>query len=124
MKKLVLLLSLVVVALLMSSCTYFFYSQDGHLGYYPGAVGVPVGSFSASREQWYLLSPLWFPFSEPNKHLDEMIIPEVVKYNGSFAKDLKIGYGFTFIDYLITFFTGGVLGRNTITVDGQVFRNF
>jgi len=124
MKKMVLVLSLAVVVLLMSSCSYFFYSQDGNLGYYPGATGIPVGSFSATREQWYVLSPLWFPFTEPNKRLDEVILPEMVKHNGSFVKDLKISYGFTFIDYLITAVTGGWLGRNTITVQGQVFRNF
>ena len=124
MKKMVLVLSLAVVVLLMSSCSYFFYSQDGNLGYYPGATGIPVGSFSATREQWYVLSPLWFPFTEPNKRLDEVILPEMVKHNGSFVKDLKISYGYTFIDYLITYVTGGLLGRNTLTVEGQVFRNF
>jgi hypothetical protein len=124
MKNVILVLILAVVILFMSSCTYYFRTQDGNLGYYPGATGVPVGSFQAVREQWYVLSPLWFPFSEPNKKLDEMIVPEMVKYNGSFVKDLNIGYGFTFVDYLITYITGGLLGRNTITVDGQIYRNF
>lgn len=123
MRSLIVIMVLAVVVLFMGSCTYYLQTQDGNLGYYPGATGIPVGAFKTTREQWYLISPLLVPFSEPNKKLDEMIIPEMVKYNGTFAKELKIGYGFTFVDFLISYLIY-VVGRQTITVEGQIYRNF
>jgi len=122
LKKMGLAVALALIIFAFSSCSVVFQSEDGNLGYFPQASGRPVGSFSESGELWYLISPMLYNFSDTNLKLDQMIRTGLAPYRADFAKNLKIIEGYTVVDLLITYLTGGILGRETITVEGQAYQ--
>jgi len=121
MKKVFFAVSFFIMALIFSSCSLVFQSGDGNLGYFPQATGYPMGYFENTAEFWYVLSPFIAPLSEPYSNIENMIRPKLVEKGADFAKDVKIGYGFTVVDMLINYFVPFV-GRDTITVEGQAFK--
>lgn len=121
MKKWVLAGMLVLMVLFSGSCTYMLQSQDGHLGYYPMSTGTRVGSFTEEEEQWFLLSPYLYNFSEPNKSVDLMVRRGLMTSGGDFAKDLRVGTGYTVFDFVISYFVP-VVGRHMIYVEGDAYR--
>ena len=121
LKKIWILIALVLILFAFSSCSVVFQSQDGNLGYFPQASGRPVGSFSESGELWYIISPMLFNLNDTNLKLDQMIRTGLSPYRADFAKNLKIIEGFTFVDFLISYFVP-VIGRETITVEGEAYQ--
>jgi len=121
LKKIILASILVALIMTFTSCSVIFQSQDGNLGYFPEASGQPVGSFSESKELWYVISPMLLNLNDTNLKLDELIRTGLAPYKADFAKDVKIIEGYTFFDFVISYFVP-IIGRETITVEGEAYQ--
>ena len=72
--------------------------------------------FAVEKQAFWLfwgLTPLVMP------EVDEVVGAEVADHAG--VQNLKITTEYTFIDYLISFFTTGFLHSRTVTIEGEVY---
>jgi hypothetical protein len=62
-----------------------------------------------------------FNLNDTNLKLDQLIRTGLSPYRADFAKDLKIVEGYTFVDFVISYFVP-IIGRETITVEGEAYQ--
>jgi hypothetical protein len=118
MKKKVLLSIILVAIVLLGGCATTFTASDGMLGY--GEIkGKDVGDFKGSTSYMYIIHPELITLGDkPWGNLEDIIEPELRRAGANAATDLVITNGFTAIDFLLTYITGGFLGFGHLTVSG------
>jgi len=81
-----------------------------------GMSDITVKSFAVEKQAFWLfwgLTPLIVP------KVDEVVGVEASSHAG--VQNLKITTEYTFLDYVISWFTGGFLHSRTVTIEGEVY---
>lgn len=117
----------------LSGCMTQYSVSSGELSY-AELEGESRGDFKAAVGFQYLIHPdLWTISSfrrdmgpdegriggKPWEKLDKVIEPELSRMGGNGVRNLKINYGYTFSDYLITLFVP-LVGSGTLILEGEV----
>ncbi len=119
MKKTGTIFGLVLVAsvLVLSGCMTTFSSDSGRLSY-ADIQGEDVGQISAEEGFIYIIHPTLIPITEQyNENIDVMIDPELDRLDANAVRSLRIDYGFTAVDYILSAFVP-FLNWGTIEVEG------
>ena len=123
MKGLGKILALVgVVVLLLSGCMSTFSTKNGKLGY--GEIqGSDQGQIEVEEGYIYLLHPELVTFGEGKtwEELDTVLEPELQAMDANAITDMKLGYGFTGTDYLLSVLVPFV-SWGTYTVEGTAIQ--
>lgn len=119
MKKTAILLILVILLVsMLMGCATTYTTGNGKLSY--GDIrGSEKGEFEATESYMYIFHPELMTFGTKHwENLENMIDPAVAEKGGNAAKELTITDGFTTVDFILTYLTGGLLGFGHITVSG------
>ncbi|HOV94011.1 MAG TPA: hypothetical protein PLT87_03935 [Spirochaetales bacterium] len=114
-----LFLLILVISLVLGSCSTTFKSSNGKLSY--GTFnGTKKGSFTTPKTNMLsLIAPYVLPITKPNQGLNDLIDPELAKLGANAAQNIEIQYGFDFLGVLVQSLTGGLLRWEYITVSGD-----
>ncbi|HNX72799.1 MAG TPA: hypothetical protein PK759_01420 [Spirochaetales bacterium] len=114
-----LFLLILVISLVLGSCSTTFKSSNGKLSY--GTFkGTQKGTFTTPKANMLsLIAPYVLPLTKPNQAINDLIDPELAKLGANAAQNIQIQYGFDFLGVLVQSITGGLLRWEYITVSGD-----
>ncbi len=122
MKRTTIMILLALAAvLLLSGCMTQFATQNGKLAYAEIA-GTPVGEIDVEEGFLYIFHPELIMFGEKGwEMIDQDIEPVLTALGGDAVRDLRLSYGFTTIDYILSAFIP-LVNWGTYTIEGEVVR--
>lgn len=121
MKKFLFVFLLVVLfVFVFTGCSLTLKSQDGGLGYFPDEQGVPTHEIKVSEPFIYIIHPDFLALSEPYLEVDKLLRSQF-RHDTRFVKGLTLSFEQDILDFVIMFVTGGVVGRQTVVLQGTAY---
>ena len=110
-----------VVMLALGGCMSQFASSNGKLAY-ADIQGTSQGAISLVKPFIYIIHPDVFIIGEKGwESIDKDIEPELDRLGANAVRDLKLGYGATLIDVLLSSVVP-LVNWGTYTIDGEAVR--
>ncbi len=117
----IMILLVLAIALLLSGCMTQFAAQNGKLAY-ADIAGTPVGEINVEEGFIYIIHPELIMFGEKGwEMIDQDIEPVLTALGGTAVRDLRLSYGYTTIDFILSYFIP-LVSWGTYTIEGEVVR--
>ena len=122
MKRTTILVVLVLASvLLLSGCMTQFAAQNGKLAY-AEVTGMPVGQVEVQEGFIYIIHPDLLTLGDKGwESIDKDIDPILTALGGDAVRDLKLSYGLTTMDFILTAIVP-VVSWGTYTIEGEAVR--
>ena len=110
-----------VVVLFLGGCMTQFASGNGKLAY-ADVRGESRGRVSVEERFIYIIHPDLYIFGDKGwEEIDKDLDPELEKLGANAVRDLKLGYGMTLIDFILSAVVP-LVNWGTYTIEGEAVR--
>ena len=117
----ILVLLVLAVILLLSSCMTQFATENGRLAY-ADIAGTAVGNLDVEEGFIYIIHPELITFGEKGwETIDNDIEPVLSATGGDAVRDLRLSFGYTTMDFVLTAVVP-LVSWGTYTLEGEVVR--
>ena len=117
-KALITILIIAVTAFVFTGCATTYSAANGKLAY-AEVKGTDKGDIEVSKKVLSIIHPsIAVIGTDYYSNLDKMVEPALEEKGANAVKNMSIVQSYGILDYVIAYFTAGIINSTTVTVDG------